>query len=86
MEQMKIYPLHLTVLMNLHANVPIQAKEVGPPYEEAIKDLQEDLIIRLDEKNDQWVLTDKGRAWIRLILSTPQPLQIYVDPRTNEPI
>lgn len=36
-------------------------------------------IIRAHIEHDHYVLTGKGRAWVQMILSTPQPRQAWID-------
>lgn len=72
-----ISPFELEVLIHCFAS--------AEPPEERMRDTITKFIndgIVVSGENGQYTTTEKGEEWMRLILSTPYPVQTWVDPRT----
>jgi hypothetical protein len=52
---------------------------------EAVNGLVEHgLMVERPACDSGYYFTEKGRAWIQMLCTTPLPVNIYVDPRTNK--
>jgi len=78
-------PSDLEVLIHYHCD-PYQY----PRYDdhvvvEATKKFLQDDIIKVDNRSDSgYSTTEKGKAWINMILKTPHPVQCWVDENGNK--
>lgn len=53
------------------------------PQQEIVKWFLDAEVIRTTGHKDKPEATDKGRAWLELILQTPMPVQRWADPRKD---
>jgi hypothetical protein len=86
---MKLSPLKIELLLHIYCKpVPFDhppAKAYGDAKEEFF---DSGLIAVDDTKPCGFYLTERGKAFIRLILATPlpEPSNNFIDPRTGEPV
>jgi len=77
-----ITPNHLDVLVHYYTTPGDHPHVASQAVLEAIADLEEEEILRRDSQGDIHV-SEKGCAWLKLMLNTPYPIQKRVDPRTE---
>jgi len=75
-------PLAIVMLLHFHNNpVPFTGIEHGP-QQDIVKCFLGNKIIY--HESGSYRTTEKGRAFVNMILKTPFPVTKYVDPRTEE--
>lgn len=86
---MKLTPLKLNLLMHVYAIAEPFNHPDAPAWYSARSELVMNNLIDVSNKSPcGYSLTQRGRAFVKLILSTPMPeyITVYVDPRTTEVI
>lgn len=78
-------PLHIQILLHHHCT-PTPFPQAGSP---AGKNFTKELIARGlldcdDEKPGRIRTTNKGKALVAMLCKTPDPVEAWLDPRTNE--
>jgi hypothetical protein len=53
------------------------------PQQEIVRWMEDAGVIRQSGHKDKPIATDKGRAWLDMILETPMPVQQWIDPRAG---
>jgi len=74
-------PNELEILIHYYICSEKHPRFDAPAVREAI-----DMFIGLDvlkRVTNQYYLTRRGKVWLRMILETPCPELIFIDPRTN---
>jgi len=77
------------VLLNVYTTNEAQwyQKQNISTWQEAFVYFESKGAIEREEKYPSgWKITEKGKAWVAAICSTPEPKQQWVDPRTDEPL
>ena len=77
-------PSNLEVLIHYHCTASQHLRYEAPAIIEATKKFLRDDIIKVDYGNESgYSTTEKGRAWLSMILKTPYPTQCWVDDNGN---
>jgi len=76
-------PSDLEVLIHYHCFPLKHPRCNAPAVIQAIKMFLRDEIIKECENDSGYTTTEKGRAWVKMILSTPYPTQQWVDDKGN---
>lgn len=76
---MNFTPAHIVTLCQIYA-YPID----GGDNEAAVKDLATAGLV-MKTNGARWTVTDKGTRWLNMLLTTPLPVQEWVDPRKVTP-
>jgi hypothetical protein len=81
-------PSDLEVLVYCHARVGVHPRIDAPAVRDAIERFRSAGIIEEYSypKHREFYTTDKGVAWLEMILRTPMPIEAWIDPRTKEVI
>lgn len=81
---MKLTPLHLQLV--IHYNVyPVPfPKSHAPAVIDYTGQLVEAGILKRVEQEPYYVATERGKAFLEMLCSTPFPVQQWIDPRTRE--
>ena len=79
-------PLALEMLIWFSVKAPSALKD----FPNIDRDPQQDILDwfvndGIVDRRDFPNVTTKGRAWLEMILHTPQPVQAWLDPRTEKP-
>lgn len=83
-------PLTIEMMLHAYCSAAPWPRKDAPACVEVhswlrVYELIEDEATTSDWKWDGMMkATEKGRAWVHLICSTPVPIQTWVDPRTKE--
>lgn len=78
-------PSDLEVLIHYHRCPAQHPRYDAPAVIEATKKFLMDEIIKVDYGNESgYSTTEKGRAWLSMILKTPYPVQFWVDDNGNK--
>ena len=82
-------PLRINLILCIYTGQPLNNLEF-PAQKEAIKYfLSEGLVTRISADEGEisnYELTEKGLHFVAMILETPLPLEVFIDPRTEEAI
>ncbi len=76
-------PVELEVLLHLyHRTEPLPE---DPPHQNALRYLQPIGAVNLNPVAAQyeWSITNKGEAWVRMLLNAPPPRKAWVDQKGN---
>ena len=78
-------PMAIEVLLHYHYS-PLSHPQIhAPVVKQAIERFVKDGIFMYDTgKDNQYRLTQKGTAWLNMILNTPYPEQQWIDSRTGD--
>jgi len=77
-------PNGLEILIHYHVCNFQHPRFDAPAVQEAIdKFIALDVLKRI---TNQYYLTRKGKVWLQMILETPCPEPIFIDPRTKEEV
>lgn len=82
---MKLTPLHLSLLVHYHAlNEPVPNENAPAVVEYTRQLVAENIIDHSLHSASGYRTTPKGVAWLKLLLSTPFPVQTveWIDPRS----
>jgi DNA-binding PadR family transcriptional regulator len=81
-------PSDLEVLIHCHAVAGVHPRFHAPAVRECIERFRSEGIIEeySGERRGEFYTTDKGAAWLEIILRTPMPIEAWIDPRTKEVI
>jgi hypothetical protein len=83
-ENKNMSPLDLEVLIHYHCNPYQHHRHDSPCVADATKTFFMDGIIDKSNKTGSgYTTTEKGRAWLAMILKTPYPTQCWVDGNGN---
>ena len=76
-------PIKLDILLHCHISPTAHPQYDSPAFRVELQNLMEEDIVRSTSKENIFALTQKGEAWLRLILETPMPILQWIDPRNN---
>lgn len=76
-------PLELQILLHFHCYGSPWPKP-SEPAQKAYDLLKAEGLVALREPGEYPTTTMKGRAFVKLLSSTPIPEHVFVDPRTRE--
>jgi DNA-binding PadR family transcriptional regulator len=81
-------PSDLEVLIHCHAVAGVHPRFDAPAVRDAIYRFRSDGIIEEHSLpcRNEFYTTEKGKAWLEMILRTPMPTEAWIDPRTKEVI
>jgi hypothetical protein len=81
-------PSDLEVLVHCHACVGVHPRIDAPAVRDAIERFRSADIIEecSHPRRGEFYTTDKGKAWLEIILRTPMPTKAWIDPRTKDVI
>lgn len=82
---MKHTPCMIEVLLHFYATPEPHPKRQAPSVNSCIGYLVSHCMIG-GVGNEEYKLTARGRAWVDMVLKTPFPEKVYVDPRTKEAV
>jgi hypothetical protein len=74
-------PYELEILLHYYVSPAPFARITAPAFLGAVGGLIGDDLLQLDEGG--YHVTDKGLAFVRMVLATPLPEQEWTDPRTG---
>lgn len=74
-------PCDLEVLIHCYVSPIVHPHITAPAVQNAIAQFLDDGIIVPDGSEGGFSPTAKGKAWLKMILATPQPEQKWIDPR-----
>lgn len=78
-------PFKMDVLMHYYCMAVPHPKVMSKGVQEYIHDLVEDGVMIMDEESGTgFRMTEKGYAWIQMILDTPMPISVWTDPRQTK--
>ena len=88
MDSFRICPVGIEIIMHCHYSTSPDPMRGTQIYEDCIEEYKKNGLIKWRDDWDTWITTEKGRAWVELICSTPYPVPTtkWLDPRTNESI
>lgn len=85
---MKITPLHIEILLYAHTRAIPMANWNAPATLQYTEELvSHQLIVVSSAYNELGLVyqtTERGQAWLEMILNTPFPVNSWVDPRTGK--
>jgi len=81
-----ITPCHLEILMHYYVSPTVYPQHDAPAVIEYTQWLVDNGVLEshLDGESG-YEVTEKGKAWIDLILATPMPVMKWCDPRELQP-
>jgi len=81
---MNITPLHIEIVLHYNCTTAPMEHATAPAVQEYIRQLLgEEILIWVSARpvtNGHYGLTEKGKAWLEMILATPFPVQRWVAP------
>lgn len=87
---MTLTPLHLRILLHYFSGVGV-FQPTSTTSDDYTQDLINDGLLERApvspgplQSITPMMITEKGRAFLRMILKTPLPAEVWVDPRTKE--
>lgn len=81
---MKLVPITLEFLLHCRYSSERFSRIDHPVIQKAIKGFFSNGVIKQDRSiDDVYQLTEKGEAWIKDILSTPMPIQVWMSGRQS---
>lgn len=82
---MRFSPSDLDVLIWHHTRPAVHPRIDAPAVQEGIIRFLKDGILATDNRPDGsgYQTTERGQKWLEMILSTPYPEHVWVDPRIN---
>jgi hypothetical protein len=81
---MPITPNALDILIHYYVSPKQHPRFDAPAVQESIKEFCQKGILK--QNNESFITTDKGKAWIEMILETPYPIQKFINPLTGQEI
>jgi hypothetical protein len=83
---MNLTPLHLEIMLHAYAHADPVPRSHAPAVQRFVHDLEDEGL--LDTQFPLGALhvraTEKGKAFVAMLLNTPMPEQAWVDSRNNE--
>jgi hypothetical protein len=77
-------PLEIEVVLHYYHSPEPHPRVNAPAVKEAIQRFVNDGILSAAEGPALLKVTDRGNAWVRMIVETPYPEGAWIDPRTRE--
>ncbi len=79
-------PNDIEILIHYHSCPEPHPRIHAPAVEDSIRNFLADGILELrkTDKEDTFRTTEKGRAWLQMILDTPYPTLVWVDEKGNK--
>jgi hypothetical protein len=81
-------PSDLEVLIHCHAIAGIHPRADAPAVRDVLERFRSNDIIEecSGDRRGEFYTTERGKAWLEMILRTPMPVEAWIDPRTKEVI
>ena len=76
-------PNELEILMHYYISPKPHPRIDAPACQETTQKFMDDGIFEFNG-GDSYLVTEKGQAWIRMILKTPYPIPAYIDHKGKE--
>ncbi len=77
MEEFKVAPCHIMCLLEINSDPD------GPSNDHTATELSwQGLVLERSGIRQRWSLTERGEKWLEMLLSTPLPVSLWMDPRT----
>ena len=81
---MRLTPNDIEVLIHCHCHPEPHPRLNAPAVSDAIQRfLRQGLIETVEDSNNTWATTERGRVLIDMLCETPLPEQRWFDPRTE---
>jgi len=82
---MKVTPMFIGLFLHIHTS----PEEFDIPdtitRQRCLEEMEaKDLIKQNDKWEHGYLLTERGEAWLKMLLSTPLPRKVYLDPQGKE--
>ena len=78
-------PITIELMLHIYYAASPHPKMHSDSFKDAAKTLIARQLVRPDpDGGDDLVSTTRGDAWVRMLMSTPMPEQVWVDPRNQE--
>jgi hypothetical protein len=75
-------PNDIEVLIHYYASGERHPRVTAPAVQETLEQYCKDGIFERLEAEPFFRVTEKGEAWLRMIIDTPYPKKQWIDPRT----
>ena len=75
-------PNDIEILIHYHVCPKVHPRDYAPAVKQSINKFLRDGIIKHDSQSQRghhYTTTEKGRAWLEMILKTPYPKQVRID-------
>lgn len=84
MSRFQTSPSDIEVLIHFYVSPEPHPRRHTPAVEDAIAMFEKDEILKRINIGSGYTVTDKGVAWLNMILETPYPEKIWIDPRNKK--
>lgn len=81
---MHITPYVLELVIHHHCSYDLFPRWEAPLYNPTIDELIAEGILERGDDGAPYHTTEKGKAWIEMLLATPFPEQKWIDPRKKQ--
>jgi hypothetical protein len=78
-----VTPFEIEIILHHYASRGAFPRMLAPLYEPTVAHLVD---IGLLDREDFPAVTDKGRAYVSMLLATPLPTPAWIDPRNDNPV
>lgn len=88
----RVTPLHLQIMLAANLEELQPQRWASAPVQEFAQELVEAKLIEVINRDPDtsipmgWITTDRGSAWLKMLLATPLPVSAFMDPRNGEVI
>ena len=77
-------PITIELMLHIYYDSQPHPKMRSDSFKDAARNLVSRNLVKFDAEDDSFTSTSRGDAWVRMLLATPLPEQVWMDPRNQE--